>query len=120
MPNKQSIPIEIGGKTRYLRYGTNALVAVEEKLNCPLSDIGSKLSGNVGIKDLRILFWAGLMGDDKELTLDGAGDLIDEAVDKGGITFVAEKIAEAFAAAFPEASDAEKKAQQRNLPVKNT
>ena len=74
-------------KPRTLRYGINALVKVEDL-------------SHVGIKDLLIIVYAGLCHEDKTLTLEKVGDLIDEY---SNITEIAEKLGEAFTLAFGKA-----------------
>ena len=98
---KQSIPIELGGKTKHLRYTFNALVALEEKLGCSLSDIGTLLTGSVSVTKLRTLIWAGLIHDDKELTEEQVGEWLDLT----SISEIAEKFAEALEAAFPDSGE---------------
>ncbi len=75
-------------KPRNIRLNTNALVKVEEVLDRPISDFGASF----GIKEIRAMLWAGLLHEDKSLSLDTTGDLIDEA----GFEYVAEKVGEAI------------------------
>jgi len=84
---KPSILITLD-KPRNIRLNTNALVKVEEVLGRPISDFGASF----GIKEIRAMLWAGLLHEDKSLSLDTAGDLIDEA----GFEYVAEKVGEAI------------------------
>lgn len=67
-------------RPRELRYGVNALVLLEEKLGKQLAEI---LSQGMGVGMLRMVFWAGLVWDDKELDEDGAGVLMDLYMDEG-------------------------------------
>ena len=101
----QSIPIELGGKTRHIRYTFNALVTLEEELGIPISEIGEIMSGSVSLKNLRRLVWAGLIHEDKDLTQEEVGEFLSLA-DIGGI---AEKLGNAFEAAFPAGEDNQKK-----------
>lgn len=90
---KKSVTIELD-KARNLRYGLNALVKIEELIGKPITVIDlSRLS----ISDLRNIVFAGLMHEDKELTSEKVGDLIDEYSD---IATVASKVADAFTIAF--------------------
>ena len=52
---------------------------------------------NVGIKDLLAIVYAGLCHEDKSLTLEAVGDLIDEYSD---LNSIAEKVGDALTAAF--------------------
>jgi len=87
-------------KQRNIRLNTNALVKVEEVLGRAISEFGTSF----GIREIRAMLWAGLLHEDKSLTLDNIGDLIDEA----GFEYVAEKVGEAINIAMgikPEEAD---------------
>lgn len=86
---KQSIAIELD-KVRHLRYGTNALAEAEDLLGMPVSALDED---NIGVKELRIMLYVGLMWEDPELTLMKAGDIIDDA--EMGFDELGEKIGEA-------------------------
>lgn len=88
---KPSVLIELD-RPRNLRMDTNALVKVEELLGKPLTVLDETATG---IKELRILLFAGLWHEDKTLTLDMTGDLMD-----GKTTYVSQKIEEAINLAF--------------------
>ena len=88
---KPSVLIELD-RPRNLRMDTNALVKVEELLGRPISTFDEN---NTGIKEMRILLYAGLLHEDKILTLDMAGDLMD-----GRTAYVSTKINEALNLAF--------------------
>ena len=112
---KQSIPITIGDKTHQLRFTFNSFIRLEEELGIAISEIDKifptvdkdgKTAGYVKLKDVRAFFWAGLIHEDKDLTPEEAGELIEEA---GGITGVVEKLVEAFSNAFPADEDVKKK-----------
>lgn len=62
-------------KPRTLRYGINALVKVEDLTGKSITALDLS---HVGIKDLLIIVYAGLCHEDKTLTLEKVGDLIDE------------------------------------------
>lgn len=69
---KPSVAIELD-KPRNLRINTNAMVKLEEMMGKPLSEIGTRF----GVKDIRMIMFCGLLHEDKDLTLDSVGDLID-------------------------------------------
>ena len=71
---KKSVTIELD-KARNLRYGINALVTVEELTGKPLTRLDLE---SVSIKDLRAILYAGLCHEDKTLTPEKVGELIDE------------------------------------------
>lgn len=76
---------------RKLRYGMNQLVALEEALGVPLSELGRV---KMGVKELRLFLWAGLSWEDPSLTLEKVGELVDEA--KLTYEELAEKVVEAM------------------------
>lgn len=96
---KPSVLIELD-KPRNIRLNTNALVKAEEILGRPISEFGAAF----GIKEIRAMLWAGLLHEDKSISLEIVGDLIDEA----GFEYVADKVGEAINIAMgvkPEESD---------------
>ena len=90
---KRGITIELD-RPRTLRYGINALAKVEDLTG--KSVMALDLS-NVGIKDLLVIIYAGLYHEDKTLTVEAVGDLIDEYSD---INTVADKVGKALTLAF--------------------
>lgn len=80
-------------KARNLRFGYKALLLIEKKLgkfsNLDLS--------NVGFEDMAVILHAGLVHEDKELTLDNLIDIIDE---HSNIEDIANKVTEAFEVSF--------------------
>lgn len=97
MPVK-SVPVELGGKTRNLKFGYNALCALEGALGIPISDIGKKLVGSVDLRTVRGLVWAGLIHESPEMTLDEVGNMLND--DLARLGEVSTKVGDAFAAAF--------------------
>jgi len=71
---KPSVLINLD-RPRQIRLDTNALVTVEEVLGKP----SSELQAGFGYRELRALLWAGLRHEDRKLTLDQTGDLMDLA-----------------------------------------
>lgn len=90
---KKSVTIELD-KARNLRYGMNALVKVEELTGKAITKLDLE---NLSMKDLRTILYAGLYHEDKDLTPEKVGQLIDDYSD---ITTIAEKLGEAFTLAF--------------------
>ena len=81
-------------RPRTLRYGMNALAKIEDITGKTIMSLDLN---NVSIKDLLAIVYAGLCHEDQTLTPEKVGDLIDDYSD---ITTVAEKLGEAFTAAF--------------------
>lgn len=72
---KKAVTVKLD-KQRKLKYTFNAFCELEEALGRPLA---SFQSNEFKMKDLRALVWAGLLHETPELTLEEAGDLIDQA-----------------------------------------
>ncbi|WP_112383353.1 hypothetical protein [Sphingomonas carotinifaciens] len=94
-----AVTFEAGGRTRTLRFSTNALCLAEEHLGKRTLEIATELEMGVGVRTLRALFWAG--GDDQQATMAQVGDLIDEI----GVRKATDLALDAFAAAFPVAEE---------------
>lgn len=99
---RQGVTLELE-TPRTLRFGTNALVEAQELLGRPVNSLGSDL----GLKELRVLMYAGLKWDFKAISLSKAGDIIDEVIETHGMEYLGEKLTEAIKLAFPD--DDEKK-----------
>lgn len=91
MANKQRGMVKVQlDKVRNLRYTMNALAEIEDILGVPLGEMGNI---QMTMKNIRVILWAGLIHEDKELTLEQVGDMIDMS----NIQEVQEKLTEAFA-----------------------
>lgn len=90
---KKGITIQLD-KPRTLRYGINALAKIEDITSKPLMQLDLN---NVGIKDMLVICYAGLYHEDKALTIEKVGDLIDEY---SSLTEIAESIGKALTEAF--------------------
>lgn len=91
MANKHKgiIPIELD-KERNLRYDMNALAEIEDGLGIELSELADV---KMTMKSVRLILWAGLIHEDEQLTQRDVGSMVDMA----NMSYVQEKIAEAFA-----------------------
>lgn len=81
-------------KERTLRYGINALARIEDSIGKPIMGLDLE---HLGMKELLAIVHAGLYHEDKTLTIEQVGDLIDDYSD---INEVAEKLGEALTLAF--------------------
>ncbi len=90
---KKSVTLELD-KARNLRYGINALVKVEELTGKSITKLDLD---NISMSDLRTIVYAGLCHEDKDITPEKVGELIDEY---SSVEVVAEKMGEAFTLAF--------------------
>jgi len=74
----QPVTVELGGKTREIRFDLNALVAIEDTLGCDLVDKGT---GGVPLtlKAVRVILWAGLRHEEPGLTEEHVGGWVDQS-----------------------------------------
>lgn len=78
-------------KERHLKFNLNALILAEEITGKKLAELGEKKE-NFDLAFLRAMLYAGLKHEDKELTLEEVGDLID----MDNMEEVTEKLGEAM------------------------
>ncbi|SCY25107.1 hypothetical protein [Alkaliphilus peptidifermentans] len=90
---KMGVTLELD-RPRTLRYGMNALVKIEELTGKPISKLDLE---NISMKDLRTIVYGGLFHEDKSLTPEVVGNLIDEY---SSMETVAEKLGKAMELAF--------------------
>lgn len=85
--------IELGGRTRQLRFDLNALAELEDKLGRPVGELGAVVAS---VKTIRAMVWAALLHAEPELTEREVGSWI------SGENFAAvtERTVEALAQAF--------------------
>ncbi len=81
-------------KPRKLRFSINQLVEAEELLGRPITEVFK--DGRIGLRELRLLLWVGLKWEDRRLTLQQVGELMDTV----SLTYIAEKLGEAITNAF--------------------
>ena len=100
MANKSrgEVSLELGGKTYLLKFVTNSICDMEEAANLSMAELGARVQGNPGKRDLRLLLWGGLRKNYPNMTLRQAGELLDDADN----ALVGEKLGEAFRLAFPD------------------
>ncbi len=89
-PYRGQVEIEIGGRTRALRYDMNALAELEKSLDKPISKIFDE--DNVGINVLRQALFVGLKYSDRRLTPGAIGGMMDPK----RLEYYAERMAEAL------------------------
>lgn len=74
--------IEIGGKSRRLRYEINDICDIEEKADRGIAALFS--AERIGFNTARLLLWGGLKWQDRGLTLQRAGNFIKDYMEDGG------------------------------------
>jgi len=114
------IPIMLD-RERMLRYDMNAYSEFETAAGETLFKFFGKYQGvpghlliqTIGVKNVRLLLWAGLIHEDPGLSIAKVGDLMDLAPGDGfgeKFNYIVEKFGEAYLASC--GSEAKKKAQQ--------
>lgn len=147
MPIK-SVPIQLD-KRRNLRFSTNSICILEEKLDISFFKIGElfgisfkdiglakkitkkganalspevaiEMTSRIKLKNLRVLLWTALLHEDKDLTIEAVGELMD-SIDS---IVLIEKLLEAYTAAMPLDKESGKNVPGSNpkkvIPGKNT
>ena len=100
--------IEIADKSYELKFTINAMAELEDMTG---QELGNLLSGGQ-FKTVRYLMWAGLIENNPELTIKGAGGLIEEYLQSGGsLEVLGELLTKAIESAgfFKQAAKAPKK-----------
>jgi hypothetical protein len=78
----RGVLVELGGKTLTLRFDYNSIADLEEK-----AGVGAEVlftEQRAGLHLLRLLIWAGLRHEDRNLTPRGAGSLMQQYIADGG------------------------------------
>lgn len=93
----KKVEVKYGEETRNLKFGFNALIELEGLLGKPLSAMDDS---ELSMGDLRAMFFVALKHEDKKLTLEGTGDVLDDMVSELGMEEVSNKIGEALTKAL--------------------
>lgn len=105
MANRErgEVSFEASGQTWTLKVGTNTMCDLEEQTGKAIAEIGELLGSKQGgrITLMRQVFCAALQSYHEGLSPKDCGDLIDQI----GMVAAAQKIGEAFQAAFPKAKE---------------
>lgn len=99
-PNRGEVVIRLGEKDHTVCFTINSICALEGELGLNINQIATQLNdvGNLSMRVIRALIWAGLLERNPEITLSEAG-----AFGGGDLQAVLGKVIEAFALAFPAA-----------------
>lgn len=89
---KKAYSFEVNGNIYQLRFNINSLCEIEDLLGKPLSKIGA----DMGIKEMRILFYCGLI---PKMRLEDCGELMDIIIEEKGITGLNEIVEKSMALA---------------------
>jgi len=96
--NRGEVSFRVDGKEYTLRYSTNALCELEDKLDLGIHEIAQRLANKetLRLKMVRAVLWAGLRDHHPDLTIEEAGEL----VSKAGMVDLLDKVGEAFTRSF--------------------
>lgn len=89
---KKYVSFELDNEVYQLRFGVNEMCDMEDLLNKPVSALGQ----NAGMKELRVMFYCGLRGTRKDITLEDTGVLMSEVIADKGIDFLQDVLAKAM------------------------
>jgi len=82
MIENRGVEIELD-KPRKFRYDFNAIADLEDKAGCGIAKFLSE--EKAGISTIRLLTWAGLKWQDKGMTIERAGSIVQRYIEDGGI-----------------------------------
>lgn len=104
---RDGVSLEALGRSWTLRFSTNAFCDLEDATGLGVTKIVETLQTDPSVRFIRTCFWATLRQDTPELTLEQAGDVVDEI----GFVHAAALLGEAFAAAFPSQVETDESAE---------
>lgn len=76
-PERGQVEIKTDGQTYTLKFSSNAICEAEAASGRPFGDLCNGL-GQADFSAIRVLLWAGLKPAHKDMTLDKAGDIMDD------------------------------------------
>lgn len=101
MPGVKFVPVTIGGQVYELAYNFNGLAEAEKITGANLlQGMGMVINGGISASELRGVLFAALRKAQPELTLQDAGNLIEVAIDEGGIGDIREALLTAYRVSF--------------------
>jgi hypothetical protein len=101
MPAVKFTPVKIGGETYDLAFKLNALAEAEKIIGLNLLEgIGAIIAGGMNASQFRALLYAGLQKAHSEITLEGAGDLLDVAMIEGTAGDIREALLTSYGVSF--------------------
>lgn len=101
-PHRGETSVEIGGRTYVLVFGTNACAELETLLGRSITSVIDEIKTwkehpeRARVEVMRALIWASLRRNHKSVTVEQAGDLIDEAALEGKQIPIMEAISNAW------------------------
>lgn len=87
-------------RDRTLRFTINSIIEFKQNTGRDLIQTLTNLENDLDFEVIREVFYYGLKWEDRELTREGAGDVLDLAFEEEGLEGVIEKLAKAITDAF--------------------
>lgn len=92
----KTVLLEASDKARNLKLSANAVCELEEKHGLKFDE----LQNGGGFREMRLILYALLKWENKNITLEEAGEIMDKVVEEKGFQYLGDKIAEAVNAYF--------------------
>jgi len=116
MPNVP-IPIELD-KTRHLYFDFNALVVVGDNIDVPIQDLLASIHRSLNLKTIRALLLGGLYHEDRSLTAEKVGRLLDPMLKKpADLVKIGDTLRTALVAAFADETGESEKKETGRVPA---
>jgi len=96
-------------KERRLRFNTTAFCTLEEITGKTVFE----LNEGAGMREMRAMLYCGLYWEDKELTIEGTGEVMDVILREKDVDYLSEKLGEALELAIGDKETKEKKPMNR-------
>ena len=74
--------IELAGKNRRIKFDYNALADLEKEAGAGIAKLFTD-EANIGFNTIRLLVWSGLKHEERGLTLNRAGLMIEQYIEEG-------------------------------------
>ena len=87
-------------KTRMLRFSINAMIEYKQARGEEIMTALARMNDGIDFEFLRYMYFLGLKHEDKELTEEKTGEIMDVLLEEKGIEYVAEILSEAITKAF--------------------
>ena len=76
------VEIDLGNKTRRLKFTYNSVCDIEEKAKAGIAALLTE--EKIGFNTMRLLVWGGMKWENRGLTVEVVGNLIEEYIENGG------------------------------------
>lgn len=104
------INLKYGDYIKHLRMDVNAMCDIEDILGCAITDIGETM----GMREMRVVLFCSLRWEDKNLTLQQTGEIMQEVIQEKGVEYLGEILGEVMNHAFGNKKDTQDKEQEDN------